>query len=319
VSRYNESLHGWAGHTNTSGVQGSVAEVLARVRSHMPEEVIHGINILTTMGEKININHRDITNNLLSQNVNFPDNCYTLDLAGYPELIENIGQVIIIFKDMKNRSASVHVQGRSTICDRTIQAHMIDSSGDGIFNNEVGVQKSYVVRMQKKVFVEEDPAKSCRNYPNHDFASYRDCDNQWLKHVLASRAPGFVPVWIAGDIEEVTTNYVLSGSYGKVGGFELSSLYSGIQLSNCSLPCNTVQTASKFLEKHSLRNNKTLIKITFDQTVQVSTTDFVKPALCNFLSDVGGSVGLWLGLGVVQAAKILINFVPPRFMGGREE
>jgi hypothetical protein len=32
--KYNETILGWAGHTNTSGVQGSVAEVLRRVRAH---------------------------------------------------------------------------------------------------------------------------------------------------------------------------------------------------------------------------------------------------------------------------------------------
>jgi hypothetical protein len=44
----------------------------------------------------------------------------------------------------------------------------------------------------------------------------------------------------------------------------------------------------------------------------VTTTDFVKLPLSNFLSDVGGSVGLWLGLGMVQAVQIVINCILPR-------
>jgi hypothetical protein len=37
----------------------------------------------------------------------------------------------------------------------------------------------------------------------------------------------------------------------------------------------------------------------------------MKPSLSSFLSAVGGSVGLWLGLGALQAAEILFNWAQP--------
>ena len=56
------------------------------------------------------------------------------------------------------------------------------------------------------------------------------------------------------------------------------------------------------------------IRIKFNPTVTVTTTDFVKPSLGVFMSEVklfcktyffvefqvGGAMGLWLGLGIVQ-------------------
>jgi hypothetical protein len=40
---------------------------------------------------------------------------------------------------------------------------------------------------------------------------------------------------------------------------------------------------------------------------QVTRTDFVQPTVSTILSEIGGSLGLWLGLGAVQAAQLLVQ------------
>ena len=68
------------------------------------------------------------------------------------------------------------------------------------------------------------------------------------------------------------------------------------------------------------------------QTLQVTRTDMMRPSVSSFLSEVknffcksfdfcrkkvGGSVGLWLGLGVLQAAEILTNFLVAKILALR--
>ena len=39
----------------------------------------------------------------------------------------------------------------------------------------------------------------------------------------------------------------------------------------------------------------------FAEKVAISRTDFLQPTLSSVLSEIGGSLGLWMGLGALQA------------------
>ena len=48
-------------------------------------------------------------------------------------------------------------------------------------------------------------------------------------------------------------------------------------------------------------------QIGFRDCMEVSKTEFVEFSLATFLANTGGSLGLWLGLGLLQLAQILVQ------------
>ena len=65
----------------------------------------------------------------------------------------------------------------------------------------------YIVKIKENVFVEEDPSQTCRNYPTSEFASYKECDDQYVRREVDKLAPGLnlTPVWMTDDLDMVTT------------------------------------------------------------------------------------------------------------------
>ena len=43
--------------------------------------------------------------------------------------------------------------------------------------------------------------------------------------------------------------------------------------------------------------------------IQVSTTDFISPTLTTVVSDFGGAMGIWLGMGVSQLIHHSVDFI----------
>ena len=68
-----------------------------------------------------------------------------------------------------------------------------------------------MVDITQREFVEEDPANTCRNYPNLEYTSYEECDSQFVKNLL----PGLTPVWMTENFTEVSTK-VLDENYGEL-------------------------------------------------------------------------------------------------------
>ena len=64
-----------------------------------------------------------------------------------------------------------------------------------------------------RVFEEQDPANGCRNYPNLEYLSYEECDDQFLRKLL----PGLTPVWMTEDFDQVSTQvFDENGTFGEL-------------------------------------------------------------------------------------------------------
>ena len=65
------------------------------------------------------------------------------------------------------------------------------------------------MKIKKRVFIEGEPGTTCRNYPNSDFESYRECDDHYMRKKVNNATPGLVPLWMTGDLSKVTTKPVI--------------------------------------------------------------------------------------------------------------
>ena len=72
---------------------------------------------------------------------------------------------------------------------------------------------SFVVKIKKTVF-EARANQNCRQYPNADFLSYKDCDSEYMRVRINDLAPDLdlTPPWITDDLKSVTTKPQLISS-----------------------------------------------------------------------------------------------------------
>jgi hypothetical protein len=158
----------------------------------------------------------ELRKHLYLAKLNYPHNCYTLDLTNHAEVRgKGLERLLIYLNELEN-TVTVHVEGFTMSCSALIPENDFYSES---IKMEKGKRFDYAIKIEKNVYMEDDPTKNCRNYPNTEFRSYCHCWDQVWKKAYASVIPGLMPVWMAEDMKDVTTKAVFftSGS-GKSQG-----------------------------------------------------------------------------------------------------
>ena len=90
--------------------------------------------------------------------------------------------------------------------------------------------------------------------------------------------------------------------------YNLKNLISGKESSDCRLPCTKVSVESK--SDYAKNNDEEFdqVNLIFLSSVEVTKTEFSKFNIFEMLTFIGGNMGLWLGLGMVQFLEVFINF-----------
>ena len=167
----------------------------------------------------------------------------------------------------------------------------------------------FVIKLKENIYVEEDISKNCVKYPHGDYENYNACDEAFLASVIP---PGLVPIWTGEWIGNATTNLFIENITSS--RYDYGDLADGTQKSHCPLPCSTISIESRLLAKKMSKFNNSIINLTFSQEMLVTKTQFLKFIFTNFLSDLGGSMGLWLGIGLLQVMEVTIKCILPRLI-----
>ena len=150
--------------------------------------------------------------NVTLQRMNWVAPCYILtDMIG-KNYLRSMQSILMLFEKLKLSKNAVTVElkleGQNIVARRDIEAHFFYHTGDVI---KLDGYSNFRVKIKKRVFIEGEAGTTCRNYPNSDFQSYRECDDKYMRTKVDEVAPGvnLMPVWMTEDLSKATTNPVV--------------------------------------------------------------------------------------------------------------
>ena len=202
ISKSNYSLVGWGEHSkNNKGSFASAREIFNAIKLNLTKEVINEVQIIENdddMLERKNIVQADL------KKINRIHACHLLNTKPFA----NMKSFGLVFNEVHyNPSVELKLedQGLRLQRDPPPMNHFY-SSGERMKLVSKGMFR-YIVKIRERVFIEGDPGQTCRNYPNTEFASYSECDDQYVRKRVEEIAPGLnlTPIWMSDHLDTVTS------------------------------------------------------------------------------------------------------------------
>ena len=171
------------------------------------------------------------------------------------------------------------------------------------------IENHYNIVMEQNRFLEED--NNCITYPTEEFKDYRSCDESFQTKHLQKHTP-FKPYWAFGHLSNDEPNIITDDDAMTHNTVNL--LYTGATRSSCLPPCTTTIAKTKFrFEKVSDTEGKDSERLNWivfylPEEMRVTSTTLKVTTFSQILSDLGGTLGLWLGLGVLQLFQSVVIF-----------
>lgn len=81
--------------------------------------------------------------------------------------------------------------------------------------------------------------------------------------------------------------------------------FTGIKNSDCFKPCMSTKVSGVITSNQFFSKNFTFVNLAFDSVVKVEEYFYPQFSIVEFLSSIGGSLGLWLGVGVLQITNMI--------------
>lgn len=291
-SKYNSSIHGWAGHTKDGKVFSNVSDVQDRIFQKY-SSAIKEIRVGTYDGR----NRQVPIKSIILRQMNYPHNCLTMDLTILPVLrVSRIEMVSLKFNTRTFATdVKINIEDRLSQVNRRDEFSRMKYAGPDVEITDLHhtiLEKTYLVSFEQTIRNDE---VNCTNYPNKRFKSYEKCDDFYIKKKMANT--GFP---INSDIDHDRRRM---DPKDKEATFVLENYIRGRIFNDCPKPCTrtTIKSSCVMSENYKKKASEhPAINIDFDPTVKITTRYFPTFNLLTVMTSLGSSMGLWLGLSVLQ-------------------
>ena len=163
--------------------------------------ILTGILIQVPTGEYKYYHGKNISWSALPQ---FPA-CQTVDLTHYFNLST---PSTVFFNVKKNQNLEIAIEvgdKRKALARRRLIQNSFEYEGAKIKleNLYSSISRTYAVTVSQTIDLETDKGKNCIDYPNKNFSSYRECDENFVYNEVVEKY-NMMPFWAAKNIHEIS-------------------------------------------------------------------------------------------------------------------
>jgi hypothetical protein len=309
---FNGSMFGWGGHNPSGGARGGVSQVFNRVvRCRNVSRLLKYVQIWGEMGEVL-LDENNISNAISATQLYYPENVIIIDISR-EFTRKKINLIAFAFRNLTDFGVTkVEVVPWDTNLVSNRPMSMLSPFLEGHAKLEPKViftERHYNVELEQMAFLDCDSCE-CADYPTKQFTTFGHCDLQFQRERLRALVPeDYLPPWLEPDTASQLPMLVPSAVSVQQWVW---MLYAGVTPTSCRLPCTTTTVRTKFkFEKRTadwadgINGGVDWVVLTLPESLRRTETRRLPFSLGRLLSTLGGSLGLWLGLGLLQLGALL--------------
>ena len=253
-------------------------------------------------------------------------NCQIINLNDHFNLTGTAPKILwFMIGPLDNLQVTIQMIEKNKISIRPIQSKFLSYRGPAISKrlkaNKVRLFTT-INKIEQTIKSEKDKDQPCQNYPTEAYTSFGACDKDYVRKSLSEKL-NFMPFWAAETFDYVSKH----GIRVNLNPYNVMDLADGLQESSCAQPCLDSKVliiyifiqfagpvylfqvfATNVFDRDHVGNISRFGMI-FDQTVTVTEYFYPNFSLTQFFSSMGGALGLWLGVGVLQMGDFSLKMI----------